>query len=131
MRVILLTLALFLTSCYGTYYISDAEYSDLREEHTSLTYYQGNIYWGWSSGYYYYYGKPHYYPWYYYYNNCPPSHYHTTTHIIINKPVNRPTHRPNKPTHRPNINVKPNKNKVIIHGSKRTNKTTIRRKPKK
>ena len=36
MKTILLTLALFLTSCYGTYYISDAEYSDLREEHPDI-----------------------------------------------------------------------------------------------
>ena len=43
MKTILLTLTLFLSSCYGTYYISDAEYSDLREEHASITYYQGNI----------------------------------------------------------------------------------------
>jgi len=138
--IIILTLLMLLTSCYGTYYITDTEYSDLREEHASVTYYDNQIYWGWNSGYYYYYGKPHYYPWYYYYNTCPPSHYHTTTHVIINKPVNRPTHRPNRPkvnTHRPNIKVKTNtnrNNKVIIKnnsGSKRTNKTTIRRKPKK
>ena len=137
MGILILSLIMLLTSCYGTYYISDAEYSDLREEHASLTYYQGNIYWGWNSGYYYYYGKPHYYPWYYYYNICPPSHYNTTTHVIINKPVNKPTHRPNISTHRPNTIIKTNthrNNKVIIktnNGSKRTNKTTIRRKPKK
>ena len=127
MRVILLTLVLFLTSCYGTYYISDAEYSDAREEHASLTYYNGNIYWGWHSGFYYYYGKPHYYPWYYYYNVCPPFYYNTTTHIIINKPVNKSTHKPN--INRNKIKINTNRNKVIINnGSKRTNKTTIRRK---
>ena len=146
MRVILLTLVLFLTSCYGTYYISDAEYSDAREEHASLTYYNGNNYWGWHSGFYYYYGKPHYYPWYYYYNTCPPSYYNTTTHIIINKPVNKPTHRPNKSTHRPNIKVKTNtyrntnvktnlnRNKIIIktirsNNSNKRSKNT-RRRPK-
>ena len=138
--IIILTLLMLLTSCYGTYYITDTEYSDLREEHASVTYYDNQIYWGWNSGYYYYYGKPHYYPWYYYYNTCPPSHYTTTTHVIVSRPVNRPTHRPNRPkvnTHRPNIRVKTNtnrNNKVIIktnNGSKRTNKTTIRRKPKK
>ena len=137
MRLILFTLALFLSSCYGTYYISDAEYSDIREEHASITYHNNSIYWGWNSGYYYYYGKPHYYPWHYYYNTCPPSHYNTTTHVIINRPVNRPTHRPKVNTHRSNIKVKTNTNhnkKVIIknnNGSKRTNKTTIRRRPKK
>ena len=78
---------LLLTSCYGTYYITDAEYSDLREEHAVTTFHNNQIYWGFHSGYYYYYGKPHYYPWYYYYNTCPPSYYNTTTHIIINKPV--------------------------------------------
>jgi len=121
-------IAVLFTGCVGTYYLTDAEYSDVRETHASITYYNNQIYWGWNSGYYYYYGKPHYYPWYYYYNTCPPSHYNTTTHIIITRPVNRPTHRPN-------IRVKSNtnKNKVIIknNGSKRTNKTTIRRKPKK
>ena len=124
--ILFLTLLMLLTSCEVTYHLTDAEYSDVRESHASLTYYNNQIYWGWNSGYYYYYGKPHYYPWYYYYNTCPPSHYHTSTHIIINRPVN-------KPTHRPNIRIKSNtnKNKVIIHGSKRTNKTTIRRKPKK
>ena len=150
MKTILITLALFLTSCYGTYYISDAEYSDLRESHASLTYYQGNIYWGWHSGYYYYYGTPHYYPWYYYYNTCPPSYYTTTTHIIITRPVNKPTHRPNRPTHRPNnrgnikvktnihrnTNVKTNvnRNKVIIKNnrSNNSNKTrvNIKKKPR-
>tara|TARA_R110001599_G_scaffold238371_1_gene438146 strand:- start:77 stop:598 length:522 start_codon:yes stop_codon:yes gene_type:complete len=99
---ILLTL---LPGCYGTYYITDAEYSDLREEHESITYYDNQIYWGWYSGYYYYYGKPHYYPWTYYYNSCPPSHYTHTTHVVITRPVNKPTHRPNR-----NITVKPNRN---------------------
>ena len=138
MKTILFTLALFLTSCYGTYYLTDAEYSDVRETHASLTYHNNSIYWGWSSGYYYYYGIPHYYPWYYYYNTCPPSHYAHTTHIIISKPVNRPTHRPNRPkvnTHRPNIRIKTNtnrntnvktnvnRNKVIIKTNRSNNST--------
>ena len=42
-------LMMLLSSCYGTYYITDAEYSDLREEHASLTYYDNQIYWGWHS----------------------------------------------------------------------------------
>jgi hypothetical protein len=149
MRIILLTLALFLTSCYGTYYISDAEYSDLRETHASLTYYNNSIYWGWDNGFYYYYGTPHYYPWYYYYNTCPPSHYTHTTHVIITRPVNRPTHRPNRPkvnTHRSNIKVKTNvnrntnvktnvnRNKVIIKSnrSNNSNKRSVKtnRKPR-
>jgi len=124
MKTILLTLALFLTSCYGTYYITDAEYSDLREEHASITYYDNQIYWGWHSGYYYYYGKPHYYPWYYYYNTCPPSHYTHTTHVIISKPVNKPTHRPNRPTHRPNRPVK--NNTTIRVKNNKTNNTIVR-----
>ena len=111
--IILLILASLLTSCEVTYHLTDAEYSDAREEHTSLTYYNNSVYWGWNSGYYYYYGKPHYYPWYYYYNTCPPSHYAHTTHVIISRPVNRPTHRPNRPTiktntNRTNIKVKTN-----------------------
>ena len=127
---LLISILLTLCGCSGTYHLTDAEYTDVRETHASVTYHNNSIYWGWNSGYYYYYGTPHYYPWYYYYNTCPPSHYTTTTHVIINRPVN-------KPTHRPNIRVKTNtnsNNKVIIknnNGSKRTNKTTIRRKPKK
>ena len=143
MKTILLILALFLSSCYGTYYISDAEYSDLREDHASVTYYNGSIYWGWHSGYYYYYGKPHYYPWYYYYNTCPPSTYNTVTHVIIVNPVNRPTWRPNRPN-RPNWNNnRPNRtnnnNKVIINKNKnnkvnvnknRSNKVNVKKKKK-
>ena len=124
MKIILLILALFLSSCYGTYYITDAEYSDLREEHASITYYDNQIYWGWHSGYYYYYGKPHYYPWYYYYNTCPPSHYTHTTHVIISKPVNKPTHRPNRPTVRPNRPVK--NNTTIRVKNNKTNNTIVR-----
>jgi len=141
--IILLILMMFLTGCTGVYYLTDAEYSDAREEHASITYYNNLVYWGWSDGYYYYYGTPHYYPWYYYYNTCPPSHHTPTTHIVVHSHVDRPTHRPNRPTHRPNTIIKTNtnvksnvnrNNKVIIktnNGSKRTNKTTIRRKPKK
>jgi hypothetical protein len=77
-------IALTFSGCYGTYYISDAEYSDLRESHSSITYYQGNVYWGWVDGYYYYYGVPHYYPWYYYYTMLPPYAYHINTHVYIN-----------------------------------------------
>ena len=137
--LILMIIMVLFSGCYGTYYITDAEYDNVREEHLAVTYHNNSIYWGWNNGYYYYYGKPHYYPWYYYYNTCPPSYYNTTTHIVIVKPVNKPTHRPNrpivKPTHRPNIKVKTNTNhnKVIIknNGSKRTNKTKITRRTKK
>ena len=111
MNKLLLVLVLFLTSCYGTYYITDAEYSDAREEHASITYHNNQIYWGWHSGYYYYYGKPHYYPWYYYYNTCPPSYYNTTTHVIIKRPVNKPTHRPT--WNKPNRPVKTNTNVIV------------------
>ena len=113
---ILLILMTLLTSCYGTYVLTDSEYSDARETHASVTYYNNQIYWGWNSGYYYYYGKPHYYPWYYYYNTCPPSHYHTATHIVIKNTVNKPRPSWNKPTYKPGGNdsrkvyIKPNKN---------------------
>ena len=106
--ILFLTLLMLLTSCMGTLYLTDAEYSDVRESHASVTYYDNQIYWGWHSGYYYYYGMPHYYPWYYYYNACPPSHYTHTTHVVITRPVNKPhtiRHRPNR-----NITVKPNRN---------------------
>ena len=127
MRIILLTLTLFLTSCYGTYVLTDAEYSDVRESHASLTYYQGNIYWGRHSGYYYYYGTPHYYPWYYYYNACPPSHYTHTTHGVITRPVNRPTHRPNRPN-RPKVNIYKSNIKVKTNVNRNTNvKTNVNR----
>ena len=134
--IILLILASLLSSCVGTYYITDAEYNNTREEHLAITYHNNSIYWGWNNGYYYYYGKPHYYPWTYYYNTCPPSHHNPTTHVVINRPVKRPTHRPKISTHRSNI-IKTNTNhntNVIIktnNGSKRTNKTTIRKRPKK
>ena len=121
-----------LSSCNGTYYLTDAEYIDAREDHASITYYNSQIYWGWNNGYYYYYGIPHYYPWTYYYNTCPPSHHTTSTHIVISRPVNRPTHRPNRPTHRPTI--KTNSNRNIIKTNVKTNRTnkkvTNRRRPK-
>ena len=130
--MILVLIFLLLTSCYGTYYISDAEYSDLREEHAVTTFHNDQIYWGFYSGYYYYYGKPHYYPWYYYYNTCPPSMYNTTTHVIVKRPVNKPTHRSNRPiVNRPRGNdntriyVKPNRN----HNTN-TNKSNVRIKTK-
>ena len=138
--IILLIIITLLGGCTGTYYITDAEYDNVREEHLAITYHNNSIYWGWNNGYYYYYGKPHYYPWYYYYNTCPPSYYNTTTHIIINKPVIKSTHRPNrpivKPTHRPNIRVKTNvnRNKVIIKNNRSNNSnkrsTNTRRRPK-
>ncbi len=99
--VVVLMSLFFLTGCYGTYYLSDSEYSDVRESHASVTYYNNQIYWGFNSGWYYYYGTPHYYPWYYYYHTCPPSQYTHTTHVVIKRPVNKPTHRPN--THRPTV----------------------------
>jgi len=135
MKTLLLILALFLSSCLGTYYISDANYSDLREEHAAVTYYDNQVYWGWYSGYYYYYGKPHYYPWHYYYNSCPPSHYTHTTHVIVTNPVNKPTHRPNRSsttnirtvktnTNRNNIKTNVNKNRTTIKSN--TNRNSIR-----
>ena len=123
-----LIMALF-SGCYGTYYLTDAEYSDVRESHAAVTYYDNQIYWGWNSGYYYYYGMPHYYPWYYYYNACPPSHYHTSSHIMIKNTVNKPRHNWNKPTYKPNrnITIKPTKNnKVIINKNKNKSNRTIK-----
>ena len=114
-----------LSSCTGVYYLTDAEYSDVRESHASVTYYDNQVYWGWDNGYYYYYGKPHYYPWYYYYNTCPPSHYTHTTHIVITRPVNRPHTVIHKPTHKPNRpTIKTNTNKPTIKTN--TNKTNIK-----
>jgi len=126
---IVLILVMLLSSCTGVYYLTDAEYSDVRESHALVTYHNNSIYWGWNSGYYYYYGTPHYYPWYYYYNTCPPSHYTHTTHVVITRPVNRPTHRPNRPkvnTHRSNIKVKTNVNRSRINvKTNRSNKTRV------
>jgi len=122
MRIILVILVLLLTSCYGTYYISDSEHDNVREEHLAITYHNSFIYWGWNDGFYYYYGKPHYYPWYYYYNTCPPSYYNVNTHVIVKRPVNKP----NKPTYRSNIKFKTNinRNKTIIRSNK-SNKTRV------
>ena len=132
-----------LTSCYGTYYLTDSEYMDAREDHASVTYYNSQIYWGWNNGYYYYYGIPHYYPWTYYYNTCPPSHHTTSTHIVVNKPVNRPTHRPNRPTIKTNTTrniirtnntikpiIKTNSNRNNIKTNRTNKKVTNRRRPK-
>jgi len=139
MGIIVLLFALLLTSCDVTYHLTDAEYSDVRESHASVTYHNNSIYWGWDSGYYYYYGTPHYYPWYYYYNICPPSHYTHTTHVVITRPVNRPTHRPNirvkTNTHRStNVKTNVNRNKVIIktNRSNNSNKRSVKtnRKPR-
>ena len=116
-------LLMLVTGCYGTYYLTDSEYSDAREENASITYYDNQIYSGWSNGYYYYYGIPHYYPWNYYYNSCPPSHYTNTTHIVIARPVNRPTHRPN--INSTTIKVRPNKNKVIKRPTKNKTNTKV------
>jgi len=110
--------------CDKEHTITDAEYSDVRESHASITYFYDSegcfhmtdlvkneygIYWGWYKGSYYYYGIPHHYPWYYYYDKSPPSYYDINTHIIVKKP----------------------KVKLKSYGSKRTNKTTTRRKSKK
>ena len=136
--IILLCLFMILfTGCYGTYYLTDAEYSDVRESHASVTYYNNQIYWGWNSGYYYYYGIPHYYPWYYYYNTCPPSHYHTSSHVVITNAVNRPRPIWNKP--KPNVNkanvvVKPNRNikvntnrtNIKVNTNRNNNKVTVK-----
>jgi len=108
------------SGCTVTYHMTDSEYTDAREEHATVTYWNNQIYWGWNSGYYYYYGKPHFYPWQYYYSTCPPSHYSTTSHAVITRPVNKPTHRPsitNRPTTTKRSNtriyVKPNRNNDV------------------
>jgi len=135
---------LLFTGCVGTYVLTDSEYSDARETHASITYYNNQIYWGWNSGYYYYYGIPHYYPWYYYYNTCPPSHYHTSSHIVITSTVNKPRPNWNKPTYKPGGNVKVNvnrtnvktntnkNNKVIVkpNRNRNNNKVNVKRKPR-
>tara|TARA_R110001592_G_scaffold336576_1_gene622193 strand:- start:580 stop:1080 length:501 start_codon:yes stop_codon:yes gene_type:complete len=141
--IIILILTILMSGCVGTYYISDAEYDDAREEHLTVTYHNNYVYWGWQNGWWYYYGVPHQNPWYYYYKNCPPTHYHTNTHIKINEPkkiiVHRNSNLTSKP-HKTNRVLKDNKsnrniivtpNRINNNGSKRTNKTTIRRKPKK
>ena len=119
LMIILLILMTLLSSCTGTYYLSqyDDHYNEsMQADRASITYYNDQIYWGWQSGYYYYYGKPHYYPWYYYYTMCPPIHYNTTTHVIINRPVNKPTHKPIHSNNRGNVIIKTNanNNNVII-----------------
>jgi hypothetical protein len=119
-----------LSSCDITYQLSDSEYSDAREEHTSLTYYNSQIYWGWNEGFYYYYGTPHYYPWYYYYNSCPPSHHNNATHVIITRPVNKPTHRPSINNHRPNIKTNSTRVKVTPNRNTKVKTNTNYTRPK-
>jgi hypothetical protein len=135
-------LIMILSGCYGTYYISDSEYDDAREEHTSLTYWDNEIYWGWHSGYYYYYGVPHIYPWWYYYTLIPHHTYTVHTHITIfcdnGYYVSTPrgpkfnnnrggTYKPNVKTVKPNrtnirTNIKTNSNRIKIKtNSNRTN----------
>ena len=121
-------LAILFSGCTVTYHMSDAEYSDARETHASITYYNNTVYWGWYDGYWWYYGKPHYYPLYYYYGTCPTSHYHVGTHIIISNAAQnlKPHYRP-----RPNYNKKPinnNKtnNKIIINSNKNNKSNIIR-----
>tara|TARA_Y100000034_G_C6870711_1_gene397488 strand:- start:878 stop:1381 length:504 start_codon:yes stop_codon:yes gene_type:complete len=126
-------MAVLFTGCYGTYYLTDAEYSDVRESHASVTYYDNQIYWGWNGGYYYYYGIPHYYPWYHYYNTCPPSHYHASSHVAITSTVNKPRSNWNRPTHRPNkgnkTNVRVNTNRTNVKTNTNKNKTNVTVKP--
>ena len=66
-----------------------------------------------------------------YYSTCPLYNYNTTTHIIIKKPVIKPTHRPivTRPN-KPNITIKPNRNNVKPNRNKTNNKITIKRKRK-
>jgi hypothetical protein len=131
--ILLMILMVLLSGCAVTYPLDPC----CDKDNTTEVYYHDNsVYFGYYSGYYYYYGKPHYYPWDYYYNTRPPFYYNMTTHIIINKPVNKPTHRPNRPkvnTHRSNIKVKTNvnRNKVNVK-TNRSNKVRVntRRKPK-
>ena len=127
MGILILLLVMLLTSCTGVYYLTDSEYSDVRESHASSTYYDNQIYWGWNSGYYYYYGIPHYYPWYYYYNACPPSHHHTSSHVAITNAVNRPRPIWNKPKpnrNKTNVVVKPNRN-IKVNTNRNNNKVTV------
>ena len=108
--------------------LSDHSCCEYGRNHTTEIYYNGiDVYWGYHSGFYYYYGMPHYYPWWNYYHICPPYYYNTTTHIVINKPVNKPTHRPNWNKPNTNITVKPNKNKVNVIVKPNKNNVKINR----
>ena len=49
--IILLIIITLLGGCTGTYYITDAEYDNVREEHLAITYHNNSIYWGWNNGY--------------------------------------------------------------------------------
>lgn len=84
------------TGCVGTYYITDAEFDDTREEHVNITYHNGNVYWGYHQEYWYYYGKPHFYPWYYYYTVCPPVNYSVHYHVNIHRNSNLPVRIPKR-----------------------------------
>ena len=128
-------LMMLLSGCAGTYYVIDSD-----RDHPVEVYYNGvDVYFGYHSGFYYYYGIPHYYPWWNYYQTCPPHHYNTTTHVIITRPVNKPTHRPyrpNKPKVNTYVNKNNNKSNVIRNNNKNrsVNKKKVninnRRKPR-
>ena len=126
MKKILLILTLFLSSCYGTYYLSDAEYDDAREEHASLTYHDSSIYWGWSNGYYYYYGTPHIYPWWYYYTLMPHYTYSVHTHVTIYCNNGYYVSKPRGPKYNNNRGGTYKPNRAVIKTNTNTNKTNIR-----
>jgi len=94
--ILICIFAMLFSGCHGIHYLSDAEFDDTREEHVNITYYAGNVYWGYYSGHWYYYGKPHFYPWYYYYTIYPPATYSVTHHVNIHRDNTLPIRRPKK-----------------------------------
>ena len=75
-----------LSGCYiyeGSYYSDDIYESSYTSVNHDLYYWNGNIYYGYYSGFYYYYGIPNYYPWWYNYSYQPAFNYYVHTHIYI------------------------------------------------
>ena len=126
-KLIIVPLLMLLTSCAVEFgYITpgyvnemnDAQYSDARESHTEVHYYNNNIYWGWNEGY-----------WWYYYQFCPPHEYHAHTHVHINLGkghiVKKPNHNRfnNKKGGKYTPNVKTRSNIKVNTRSNNKNKT--------
>ena len=76
-----------LSGCYvttGSSWYNDPIYeTSYTNVNHDLYYWNGNIYYGYYSGFYYYYGVPHYYQWWYYYSYQPAFNYYAHTHIYV------------------------------------------------
>ena len=137
--VAIVLIMLFLTSCTGTYYITESELviDDYDRVHSTQVYYYNDLpYWGYYSGYYYYYGTPHLYPWWYYYTLMPHHTYSVHTHVSIycnngyyvSKPRGPKFNNKRGGTYKPTntVTVKPNRGNIRTNIKTNTNRTNIK-----